>query len=123
MKSLVLAAVLALPLTTAAHADMALKFDWGPTKKCFDSKSPPMAISGVPEGTQTLDIRMIDRNSPYNHGGGKVKYSGQSALPYGAYKYQGPCPPTTHTYQFTAKALDVKGKVLATAKATRKFPE
>jgi phosphatidylethanolamine-binding protein (PEBP) family uncharacterized protein len=123
MKFLLFASFLSLSLTTAANAEMALSFEWGKTGKCFDSKSPPMSISGVPAGTQTLDIKMKDQNSPYNHGGGKVKYTGQTKLPYGAFKYQGPCPPIPHTYQFTARALDGNGKVLATAKARRKFPE
>lgn len=35
-------------MATAAHAGMGVSFDWGPTKKCFDSKSPPMRLSGVP---------------------------------------------------------------------------
>jgi len=66
---------------------------------------------------------MIDRNNPHNHGGGKVAYSGQKSLAYGAFRYKGPCPPSgSHTYQFTVKAIDAKGKVLATAKAQKPFP-
>jgi phosphatidylethanolamine-binding protein (PEBP) family uncharacterized protein len=113
-----------LALISPAAADMSVSFDWGPTKKCFDPKSPPMKITGVPAGTANLDIRMTDRNSDYNHGGGKVAYKGQTSLPYGAFKYQGPCPPTgSHTYSFAVKAIDAEGKTLATAKASRKFPE
>jgi phosphatidylethanolamine-binding protein (PEBP) family uncharacterized protein len=111
-------------MATAAHAGMGVTFDWGPTKKCFDSKSPPMRLSGVPDGTVKLDIRMVDRNAiNFNHGGGKVTYSGNNSLPYGAFKYRGPCPPTgSHTYVFTVKALDAKGKTIGTAKASKKFP-
>jgi phosphatidylethanolamine-binding protein (PEBP) family uncharacterized protein len=102
---------------------MSVSFEWGPTKKCFDPKSPPIALSGVPEGTKNLAIKMTDLNAvDYNHGGGTVAYSGQKSLPYGAFRYQGPCPPSRHTYQFTVKALDGSGKVLATAKARRPFP-
>lgn len=109
---------------SGAAADMSVSFVWGPTKKCFDPKSPPMKITGVPAGTTNLDIHMTDRDSDYNHGGGKIAYRGQISLPYGAFKYQGPCPPTgSHTYSFTVKAVDSKGKTLATAKASRKFPE
>ena len=110
--------------TTGALADMTVAFEWGPTKQCFDTKSPPMQIAGVPAGTSNLDIRMTDRNSDYVHGGGKISFKGQNALPYGAFSYKGPCPPNgPHTYVFTVKALDAQGKTLATAKATRKFPE
>lgn len=113
-----------LAATTAAQADMSVSFDWGPTKKCLDPKSPPMKFSGVPAGTAKLDIRMTDRNAVgFNHGGGKVAYSGNNALPYGAFKYKGPCPPSgSHTYVFTVKALDAKGKTLETAKASKSFP-
>jgi len=120
---LILTSVAVLLTATAAQADMGVNFQWGPTKKCFDAKSPPMQLTGVPEGTAKLDIRMVDRNAVgFNHGGGKIAYSGNS-LPYGAFKYRGPCPPSgSHTYQFTVKALDGKGKTIATAKASKKFP-
>jgi len=111
-------------MTTNALADMTVAFEWGPTKQCFDTRSPPMHVSGAPGGTASLDIRMADLNSDYVHGGGKVGFKGQGALPYGAFRYKGPCPPDgPHTYVFTVKALDAQGKTLATAKATRKFPE
>ncbi|RWM26441.1 MAG: phospholipid-binding protein [Mesorhizobium sp.] len=102
---------------------MTASFDWGPTKKCFDPKSPPIKVSNVPQGTSTLDIRMTDQNAPdFNHGGGKVAYEGQSQLPYGAFRYKGPCPPDgTHFYRITVKALDSSGKSLSTASATQPF--
>jgi len=121
MRVLLLAALLML-VAGAAEAGMSVSFDWGPTKKCFDSKSPPMRLSGVPTGTTRLDIRMVDLNARgYNHGGGRVSYIGQNQLPYGAFRYKGPCPPARHTYEFTVKALDASGKVLGTAKARKAF--
>jgi hypothetical protein len=111
-----------LVLPAQAQAAMSVSFDWGPTKSCFDSKSPPMTLKGVPTGTAKLDIQMVDLNAPaFRHGGGRVAYTGQKALPYGAFRYKGPCPPATHTYQFTVKALDKSGKTLATAKARKPF--
>ncbi len=105
-----------------AHA-MGLSFSWGPTKKCFDPKSPPMTISGVPKGTAKFKINMVDLNmTSYPHGGGTVTYSGSGKLPYGAFRYKGPCPPSPHVYEFTVKAVDKSGKVLATAKAKKRFP-
>ena len=106
-----------------ALADMKVSFDWGPTKKCFDSKSPPISLSGVPAGTQKLDIQMTDRNAmDFRHGGGKVAYDGNNSLPYGAFNYKGPCPPSKHKYRFTVKALDATGKTIGTAQAERFFP-
>lgn len=120
MRILITSALL-LASVAGAHA-MSVSFQWGPTTKCFDTKSPPMTLSGVPAGTVKLDIRMVDLNVPdYPHGGGKIPYTGNS-LPYGAFHYHGPCPPATHGYQFTVKALDANGKTLATAKARKNFP-
>jgi len=109
-------------LSSAAFA-MGLNFDWGPTRKCFDPKSPPMTISDVPAGTRKLRIGMKDLDAPdYPHGGGTVAYSGNGKLSYGAFRYRGPCPPSQHTYRMTAEALDGAGKVLATATTKKRFP-
>lgn len=115
--------ILALTAGTAS-ADMSMKFDWGPSKKC-DSKSPPISVSGVPDGTVKLQFSMTDLNVPtFRHGGGSVDYKGQNAVPYGAFRYKGPCPPSgVHKYRITVKALDAKKKTLATASATQNFPK
>lgn len=110
-------------ISSASAAGMKASVEWGPTTKCFDSKSPPIKLSGVPEGTTKLDIRMVDLDAiSYPHGGGKVAYTGQKSLEYGAFRYKGPCPPSKHKYRFTVKAFDAKGKMLAKATADRSFP-
>ena len=102
---------------------MGLSFSWGPTKQCSDSKSPPIKLSSVPGGTKRLRFKVIDLNVPsYPHGGATVDFAGKTSLPYGAFRYSGPCPPDPHTYQITVEALDGSGKVLATAKARKRFP-
>lgn len=109
-------------LAPSSASAMGLSFSWGPTKKCFDSKSPPMKVSGVPKGTVKLKFRMVDLNAPgYNHGGGTVKYKGSGKLGYGAFRYKGPCPPAPHVYKFTVKAVNAKGKTLAKASAKKRF--
>ncbi|MEP7454130.1 phospholipid-binding protein [Phyllobacterium sp. SB3] len=117
-----LALCLSVAMMTGASA-MGISFEWGPTKKCFDSNTPPIKLTDVPAGTAQLDVKMIDTNAiGFSHGGGKVAYTGQSALPYGAVKYKGPCPPSgTHYYSITVKALDASGKTLATAKDKKPF--
>ncbi|MGQ7793948.1 phospholipid-binding protein [Faunimonas sp. B44] len=115
--------VLAATSPSNAAAAMQASFDWGPTKSCFDSNSPPISLSGVPKGTAALDIRMKDLNVPgYPHGGGRVAYTGQKQLAYGAFRYKGPCPPEPHIYEFTIRALDAGGRELASAKARKRFP-
>ena len=119
---LFLAGGLLAAMTMSASA-LGLSFDWGPTAKCFDPKSPPIALSGVPQGTKTLRLKMVDLNAPtFKHGGGEVAYSGQKSLAYGAFRYKGPCPPEPHIYRIIVKALDASGKVLATAQAQKRFP-
>lgn len=105
-----------------ASAEMSMSFDWGATKNC-DTKSPPFSIKNAPEGTVKLQFSMTDLNVPeYRHGGGTVDYA--KSIPYGAFRYTGPCPPSgKHKYRFTVKALDAKKKTLATATATRSFPK
>jgi phosphatidylethanolamine-binding protein (PEBP) family uncharacterized protein len=121
-----IAAVLAVPLLAVAiRAEaMTLSFDWGPTGKCFDPKSPPITVGDVPPGTVTIDFVMHDLDAPnFRHGGGTVEYHGEKSLGYGAFRYKGPCPPAPHSYEFTATARDAQDRVLATAKARRTFPE
>ncbi len=120
---ILLGLVLSLALSGTAFAGMKASFEWGPTGKCFDSKSPPFKVSGVPAGTTKLSFLMKDMDAPdFYHGGGKVDYIGQSDIPYGAFRYKGPCPPTKHRYTFTVKALDSKGKELGTASTAKSFP-
>jgi phosphatidylethanolamine-binding protein (PEBP) family uncharacterized protein len=121
-----IAAVLAVPLIAAAlpAGAMTLSFDWGPTKKCFDPKSPPITVGEVPQGTTTIDFVMHDLAAPkFRHGGGTLEYRGENTFGYGAFRYKGPCPPAPHTYEFTATARDAQDQVLATAKARRTFPK
>jgi phosphatidylethanolamine-binding protein (PEBP) family uncharacterized protein len=82
----------------------------------------------VPPGTARLQFAMTDLNVPsFHHGGGTVAYSGQTAVPCGAFSsgFTGPSPPPgqVHTYQFSIKALGSNGAVLATTTTRRKFPE
>lgn len=124
MRKILLISAISLVASSHAYAaGMDVAFEWGPTKKCFDSKSPPIKLSGAPQGTEKLLIKMIDQNaSDFDHGNGTVTYKGQSQLPYGAFKYKGPCPPSgTHFYKITVKAVDAAGKVLATGAATQPF--
>jgi len=115
--------IAALALTVSASGALALSatFAW-----C--AGSPNFQLTDVPQGTAALDFTMTDLNKPgFHHGGGKVAYAGQTAVPCGAFAsgFTGPSPPPgeIHTYEFTVKALGPDGAVLATTKVRRKFPE
>ena len=108
----------------AQFTRFAVDFTWEGTAPCFDPKSPPFSVSGVPAGTKALRFVMKDLDAPsYPHGGGTVPYHGQSRIGRGAFTYKGPCPPSgQHRYQWTVEALDGNGKTLTTAKVTKNFP-
>jgi phosphatidylethanolamine-binding protein (PEBP) family uncharacterized protein len=114
--------VIAMLYPVAASA-MDISFEWGPTKKCFDPKSPPISLSDVPKDTKKLRFKMVDLNMiGFNHGGATLAYAGKNKFGYGAFRYQGPCPPQPHTYRISVDALDGAGKVLAKANASKRFP-
>ena len=110
--------------TAPAQSSFAVDFSWQGTASCFDPKSPPFTLSGVPAGTTVLRFAMKDLDAPaFPHGGGAVAYRGQSLIERGAFTYKGPCPPQgQHRYQWTVEAQDGAGKTLATATVTKNFP-
>ncbi len=111
----------ALFLTTSGALAFSASFAW-----C--SGSPSFALTDVPQGTARLQFAMTDLNVPsFHHGGGTVAYSGQTAVPCGAFSsgFTGPSPPPgqVHTYQFSIMALEPNGAVQATTTTRRKLPE
>jgi len=127
MKTLMLIAAITVAASTTsafAQSKFGASMRWCGT-------SPEFKLSGVPKGTASLELKMVDLNVPsYPHGGGKVAYQGRgSTIPCGAIKagwgYNPPSPPAgqVHTYQWTIQAIDANGRVLGQAVTQRKFPE
>ncbi len=131
-KNILIAAtfVSSVVLTSASPASaFSMNFQWGNLKLCTSGRpnrvnNPTFSLSGVPDGTAKIKFKMKDLAVPsYNHGGGTAKYTGQSSIAPGAFKYKSPCPPNgSHTYEWTATAVDSKGKKLGTATARKKYP-
>ena len=115
--------------STVNAAEFGLAFEWGDIPKCNTGNAkkvtnPIFTLTNVPEGTKILQFRMKDKQSPFNHGGGKVEYTGQDTIEPGAFKYYSPCPPgVVHTYVWTATAKNEKKKKIGKAKAQKKYPE
>jgi phosphatidylethanolamine-binding protein (PEBP) family uncharacterized protein len=121
VRALFVAAVLLVAVEAASA--MGLSFEWGPTEQCFDKKSPPVMLRDVPAKTRQLRFKLVDLDAPdYPHGGDTIPYAGNDSLPYGGFRYTGPCPPSPHTYRLSVEALDAGGKVLAKAEAEKRFP-
>ena len=118
------AIVAGLSQASAQTPGFGVDFSWEGTAACFDPKSPPFTLSGVPAGTKRLAFVMKDLDAPsYPHGGGTVAFTGQSQVSRGAFSDRGPCPPSgQHAYQWTVEAQDAAGKTLATASVAKKFP-
>jgi len=115
------------PSVAVAQGGFAVTPTWDGIKACsgqpISSPSPAFSVSGVPPGTADLEFRMVDLDAPrFNHGGGKVRYTGQARIAPGAFQFIGPCPPQTHRYEWTVTARDAGGRSLGMARATKNYP-
>ena len=101
-----------------------------------DNVSPPLAWSGVPEGTPTFALLMDDEVPPCGTGTAACRHwqvynipADTTSLAEGqdvteipgvtqgvnwnnSSNYTGPCPPSTHTYNITIFALDASTRVI-----------
>jgi phosphatidylethanolamine-binding protein (PEBP) family uncharacterized protein len=72
--------------------------------------SPPLAWSGVPDGTKSLDLVVVDPDAPvangFTHWVAPNIDPSTTSLPAGSKGYTPPCPPSgTHHYIFTLYAF------------------
>jgi len=108
----------------AANAEMADQYTFQMGGQCSgENYSPALAWSGVPAGTQSFALTVIDPDGgnwvhwilfnlpaettslPEASGGAEIGGKGQNS--FGELGYGGPCPPGgTHRYVFTLYALD-----------------
>ena len=120
--------IAAFPASTAFSFE--LGFDWGDLKLCTSGNpnkvtNPTFTLKNVPAGTKVIRFKLKDVDVPnYNHGGAAIGWGGQSKINPGIFDYKSPCPPNgSHTYRWTATALDgPKGKVLGEASAEKDYP-
>lgn len=125
---LVATALLAVAFPAFSQTAMSVDWDWKASHRCSTS-SPPLAVTGIPADTKTLQVAMVDLQvTSYDHGGGSAAHTGGAAMtiPEGALKgYAGPCPPNYssfgHDYEFTVRALGADGKELGRAVKAKTF--
>lgn len=129
MRVLAILAAGLIPAAAFAEETMQLSFTWGDIPLCTSGRpnivpNPAFVLTGVPAGTERVAFRMTDLDVPtYNHGGGSAPVTGDATVAPGAFTYKSPCPPgMVHTYEWVAEAIG-GGKVLATARAERDYPE
>ena len=107
---------------TVAQNAVALdvSYKWNKSDQC-SQVSPEISVAGIPAETSQLKVSLKDLDVPnWDHGGGKVDYTGQTIIPAGALKsgYNGPCPPSgSHTYAFKVNAVDAEGTIIGQGKA------
>jgi phosphatidylethanolamine-binding protein (PEBP) family uncharacterized protein len=107
-------------------AKLKVTFSWQGIKACTHD-SPRIRVSGIPQGTRTLEVKLTNIDVPaWNQGGGRVANDGSGIIPAGALKigYNGPCPPPGEQYQyeFSVMALDEHGAIIGFGKARQVFP-
>src|SRR5262245_36785537 len=117
----------AWPIACLAQGAFSVVPSWDGIKACtgtpISSPSPSFRISNAPTGTTELEFRMVDLDAPrFNHGGGKVRYAGEPQIAPGAFQFIGPCPPSTHRYEWTVTARNATGQQLGVARATKPYP-
>ena len=90
------------------YQEMKVAFSFDTSGCALNSPNPEIKVSNVPDGTVYFQVSMIDLDKrSFNHGGGTVENGGDGIIKKGSLKsYKGPCPPSTHTYEFTVKALN-----------------
>ena len=103
---------------------MSVDFSWPKNQKCFDKRSPKIALENIPKTTKSFQINMDDLDNRYDHGGGTVPFKGPGIIAEGSLKaYRGPCPSYgSPRYQLTVKAIDENGKIIAAGRQIKKFP-
>ena len=104
-----------------AGEGLTVAFEWLAQDRC-GTASPALTVTGVPGGTASLAITLVDLDVPgFAHGGGKTTFRGEAAIPAGAVSFNlGPCPPSgSHDYRITVKALSSYGDELAQGAAER----
>ena len=97
-------------------------------KSCFDPVNPVIRLGNLPDGVSRLSVSVFDTQYSVNHGGGECDYANDGIIPAGSLAdYQGPCEELALSgpgyYEFTVKALDAEGNLIAQGKGGRSYPE
>ena len=113
--------------------EFSISFEWGDIPLCTSGqpntvKNPRFILSNVPENTKIILFQLTDLDAPnYNHGGGKITYTGNNVIEPGAFTYKSPCPPSgSHRYVWTATAKEKDsffGGSIGKAKSMKRYPE
>ena len=102
-----------------------MSFEWGPTKPCDDTQSPPLEIFNSPPGTKYIQIALFNNSTGEARGKALAQALGQTSFGYGAFKsidYKGPCSPPASVYRLKVTALNGSGETHAIATGTLRFP-
>lgn len=126
-----LAAAAAFSVLVACRQDpsvgkLQIDFEWAKKNECSEV-SPEIRITGLPQDAERLKVRLIDLYQPgADHGdwGEPIPVPQDRIIPRGGLRhFRGPCPPKYYgqsNYEFTVKALDNEGTLVAEGSLAKK---
>jgi phosphatidylethanolamine-binding protein (PEBP) family uncharacterized protein len=128
IKTFVISTLCLVSTSCFSQAALDVDFMWKRANRC-SATSPALQISGIPAGTKSLKVTLVDHDAPgFDHGGGVVEHADgpSESVAEGALKsYRGPCPPSFqfgHEYEFKVTAIAADGKTeLASGIKTKTF--
>jgi len=107
-------------------AKMVVDYSWEGIEACTHD-SPEIRVSGIPDGTQRLMVKLKNISDPaWNQGGGDIEHDGSGLIPAKALDigYNGPCPPRgqRQKYEIWVMAVDAEKAIIGFGKARKVYP-
>ena len=104
--------------------ELEVDFSWEGMVPCAMGGNPEIKLSGIPDSTKTIVVRLYDSNMA--HGKQTLTYAGSSIIKEGAMdEIEGPCPRAFDSgrYKYKIEAVNENGVVIGIGSKERYFPE
>ncbi len=103
--------------------ELAVDFSWDGLVPCALGGNPEIRVSGIPDATKTLVVRLYDHG--LSHGKQTFIYDGSGIIKKGALdEIEGPCPAIdSGRYKFKVEAVDANGDIIGMGSLEKYFPE
>ena len=103
--------------------ELGVDFSWDGLVPCALGGNPEIRVSGIPDATKTLVVRLYDHG--LSHGKQTFIYDGSGIIKKGALdEIEGPCPAIdSGRYEFKVEALDANDVIIGIGSLEKYFPE